>query len=175
METCTNDSLVISLMAQPKNARAATAKRIRELREKSGLSMDALARLVGVTKTTVQNWEMGLNGLKGKNLAELAEVLQVDMKDLMGVAASKTTTTEPRRIVYASLQRFLETRAEGQSATADERDWLASQRFPDNADLGNESWWLSQLMVFRGLRIGAKPPPAAQPLKPPGREAKRGS
>ncbi len=170
VETCTTDSLIDSLMAQQKKAAIQMAERIRELRERAGLSMEALARLVGVSKTAVQNWENGSTGLKGGNLAELAAALNVDMKEILGEKSVGQPTE--RRIVYESLVRFLSERAEGQSATAEERDWLASQRFPDNVDMGSATWWLSQLMMFRGLRIGTQPPPATQPTKP-GRETKR--
>lgn len=59
--------------------------RIAELRDRRGLSQEALARLVGVSKGAVQNWEAG-GGIRGENLRRVAEVLDTTAEEIRGDA-----------------------------------------------------------------------------------------
>ena len=47
---------------------------IKELRERAGLSQSALAKKVGVTRSAVNAWEMGLSIPTTQYVAELAPV-----------------------------------------------------------------------------------------------------
>lgn len=53
-------------------------KRIKELRESKGLTQDKLAKLIGVTKSAVGNYELDLSGPKEAVLYKLIEVLECD-------------------------------------------------------------------------------------------------
>ena len=50
---------------------------IRELRERAGVSQAALARRVGVTRSAVNAWEMGLSIPTTQYVAELAQFFRV--------------------------------------------------------------------------------------------------
>ena len=56
---------------------------IRDLRKKKGLIQEALADLVGVTKTTVVDWEKDRYFPTGQNLINLARVLEVSVAFLL--------------------------------------------------------------------------------------------
>ena len=57
---------------------------LKELRERAGLSQEALARLVGVSGKTVSNWERGISiaNLTVPQLKTLCEVLGVTLAEL---------------------------------------------------------------------------------------------
>lgn len=131
--------------------------------------MEGLARIVGVSKTTVQNWEEGKGGggLQGDNLLALASALGVAPGEL-AQAGDKPAALE-RDAIYASLRGFLERAGKPQGITNDERDYLASYRFPRGIDNANDGWWLNQLHLFRGLQIQSPSQASAQSgaVKPP--------
>ena len=54
---------------------------IRELRERAGLSQSALAKRVGVTRSAVNAWEMGLSIPTTQYVAELAQLFDVLQKN----------------------------------------------------------------------------------------------
>lgn len=62
---------------------AAFGRQLRGLREAAGLSQDALAALVGVSKTTIQNWEAGLAVPRSDYIATVSAVLEVDADELL--------------------------------------------------------------------------------------------
>ena len=70
-------------------------QRIRELRRRLGMSQEALADAVGVSRSAVAQWETGRAGQLSRNLARLASTLDVPVTKLLG----KT----PRNIVRKSL------------------------------------------------------------------------
>ncbi|WP_088893785.1 helix-turn-helix transcriptional regulator [Leptolyngbya ohadii] len=57
---------------------------LKQLREKAGLSQEALARLVGVSSKTVSNWERGTNAasLTVPQMKALCEALGVTLHEL---------------------------------------------------------------------------------------------
>lgn len=63
----------------------AQGKRIADLRERRGLSQEELARRVGVSHGSVQNWEAG-RGIRGENLRRVAEVLETTAEEIRGDA-----------------------------------------------------------------------------------------
>lgn len=65
---------------------------IRKLRKEKKLTQEELANLVGVSRTTVFDWEKGRYFPEGKNLINLAKVLNVTVGYLMG-----ETTLSPRK------------------------------------------------------------------------------
>lgn len=58
--------------------------RIKRVRLARGLSQDALAAAIGATKSTISKIESGMRKVEGGELADLADVLGVSMRDLVG-------------------------------------------------------------------------------------------
>lgn len=56
---------------------------IRKYRMAKGYTQIDLAKLVGVTQTTVSHWESGMATPRGKNLITLSEVLEVSTLELL--------------------------------------------------------------------------------------------
>ncbi len=69
---------------------AQVGRRIRETREKRGLTQKALATLVGLKRTSVTNIERGNQKLLLHTLVELAHALQVTPAELLGEAAASS-------------------------------------------------------------------------------------
>lgn len=57
---------------------------LKQLRERAGLSQEALARLLGVSSKTVSNWERGISiaSLTVPQMKILCEALDVELKEL---------------------------------------------------------------------------------------------
>lgn len=60
-----------------------TSTRITQRREEQGLNMSELARRLGVTPQSVQQWEKGRNSPRGKRLEALAQILNCTKEWLM--------------------------------------------------------------------------------------------
>lgn len=61
-----------------------TVSKIKELRERKGLSQSELARAVNKTETTVRNWEHGRTGLDWiKAVIDLCTALECSPQDLI--------------------------------------------------------------------------------------------
>ena len=58
------------------------AARLKELREKAGLSVEQLAERSGIPKRTLYNWESGIRQPLFKQLPQLAESLRVKIGKL---------------------------------------------------------------------------------------------
>lgn len=64
--------------------RLLTAAPIKRYRLVKGMSAEKLAELTGLSRTMISNYESGKNLPTNKNLVKLAEVLEVEPKDLIG-------------------------------------------------------------------------------------------
>ena len=61
------------------------AKRIKELRQEKGLTLEQVAKVVGVGKSTVRKWETGMiANMKRDKIADLAKALGTTPAYLMG-------------------------------------------------------------------------------------------
>lgn len=58
--------------------------RIKEIRQKEGLSQQALAKKIGVSYRTIQNWENGVNQIKSEKAQQLADYFGVSVGYLLG-------------------------------------------------------------------------------------------
>lgn len=58
--------------------------RLKEIRQKEGLSQQALAKQIGVSYRTIQNWENGVNQLKPEKAQQLADYFGVSVGYLLG-------------------------------------------------------------------------------------------
>ena len=60
-------------------------ERIKELRDKSGLTQKQLAKRIGVTRATVNSWELAHSAPSCGYLAELSKVFGVSTDYLLGL------------------------------------------------------------------------------------------
>ena len=58
--------------------------KIRELRQKQGITQEELSKLLDVGQSTVAMWENGTNMPRSDKLPELAKVLGCEISDLFG-------------------------------------------------------------------------------------------
>jgi transcriptional regulator with XRE-family HTH domain len=73
------------IMPIEKDEDAKMVSRLSEYRKRKGLSQDELARLSGLTKTTIQNWENGRNLGAVLRVLKVCQELNVDIRDLFEV------------------------------------------------------------------------------------------
>ncbi|RSJ65582.1 hypothetical protein D8803_01770 [Streptococcus oralis] len=57
--------------------------RIKNLREKEGISQDQLAKILGVNLRTLQRWESGETSIRTKNATKIAKFFKVPVSYLM--------------------------------------------------------------------------------------------
>lgn len=60
-------------------------ERIKELRNKNGLTQKQLAKRVGVTRTTINSWEMAISAPSCNYLAELSKTFGVSADYLLNL------------------------------------------------------------------------------------------
>ncbi|MBQ4556418.1 MAG: helix-turn-helix transcriptional regulator [Clostridia bacterium] len=70
------------------------ADRIRTLREKRGLTQAGLARLMGITRSSVNAWEMGISSPSSQYIVVLANIFNVSTDYLLGVDTSATVSVK---------------------------------------------------------------------------------
>lgn len=85
--------------------------RIRTLRETCNLSQSALAKRVGVTRSAVNAWEMGLSIPTAQYLVALARLFHVSTDYLLGLENTEFLTldgltTEEKQLLYAMYDYF---------------------------------------------------------------------
>lgn len=68
--------------------------RIREARERAGLTQAALAARIGVTRSAVAQWETGRAGQVGSHLTQVAAVLGVGVEHLLLGGAAGALASE---------------------------------------------------------------------------------
>lgn len=84
---------------------------IKELREWAGLSQAALAKKVGVTRSAVNAWEMGLSIPTTQYVAELAQLFHVSADFMLGLDNTEAIyigglSEEEKHILYSLLNNF---------------------------------------------------------------------
>ena len=73
------------------------AQRIKELRKEKGLTLEQVADIVGVGKSTVRKWETGMiANMKRDKIASLAKALGTTPEYLMGWEEKKSSPSEPQ-------------------------------------------------------------------------------
>ncbi|MBO4981878.1 MAG: helix-turn-helix transcriptional regulator [Lachnospiraceae bacterium] len=66
------------------------ADRIRTLRESNGMTQAALAKKLGITRSSVNAWEMGISAPSTTYLVELASLFNVSTDYLLGRSSNNT-------------------------------------------------------------------------------------
>ena len=68
------------------------AEKVKKLREQKGLSQAELARLLGITRSSVNAWEMGISVPSTQYIVDLAGVFDISTDYLLGVDSSSTVS-----------------------------------------------------------------------------------
>ena len=68
------------------------AERIKILREQAGMSQEKLAKRLGITRSSVNAWEMGISTPSTQYIAELAGLFQVSADYLLGLSETATVS-----------------------------------------------------------------------------------
>ena len=70
------------------------AERIKELREQAKMTQTELSRQLGITRSAVNAWEMGISVPSTQYLTELAELFRVSTDYLLGMKHAATVSVE---------------------------------------------------------------------------------
>lgn len=70
------------------------ADRIKFLREQKGITQTELAKLLGITRSGVNAWELGISVPSTQYIVELARLFRVSTDYLLGVDNSATISIE---------------------------------------------------------------------------------
>ncbi len=68
------------------------AERIKTLREQAGMSQEKLAKRLGITRSSVNAWEMGISTPSTQYIAELAGLFRVSADYLLGLSETATVS-----------------------------------------------------------------------------------
>lgn len=66
------------------------AERIKNLREQHSMTQASLAKRLGITRSSVNAWEMGISVPSTQYIVELANIFQVSTDYLLGLNTSST-------------------------------------------------------------------------------------
>ena len=70
------------------------AEKIKMLREKMGMTQSELAKRLGVTRSGVNAWEMGISVPSTQYIMELSLLFRVSTDYLLGMPAQKTVSVD---------------------------------------------------------------------------------
>ena len=84
---------------------------IKSLRETAGLSQSALAKRLGVTRSSVNAWEMGLSIPTAQDIVELSQLFHVSTDYLLGLNNTQAIyidrlSQEEKQILYSLIHYF---------------------------------------------------------------------
>lgn len=80
--------------------------RLKELRKEKGMSQIALAKELGVSYRTWQNWENGVSSIKSVHLKTLCEIFEVDAPYLLGYTTVKNETNIKVSVLDEALEKL---------------------------------------------------------------------
>lgn len=88
-----------------------TAERIKELREKNGLTQSELARRLYVTRSSVNAWEMAISIPSTEKIAQLCQILHTTSDYLIGLNDHETLplehySPEEKELIYHMIRYF---------------------------------------------------------------------
>ena len=84
---------------------------IKSLRETAGLSQSALAKRLGVTRSSVNAWEMGMSIPTAQYIVELSQLFHVSTDYLLGLNNTQAIyidrlSQEEKQILYSLIHYF---------------------------------------------------------------------
>ena len=85
--------------------------RIKQLRKMCGITQTELARIMSVTRSSVNAWEMGISIPTAAKLVELSQYFQVSTDYILGLEKSETIqlddlSADQKEIIYSLLSYF---------------------------------------------------------------------
>jgi transcriptional regulator with XRE-family HTH domain len=103
--------------------------RIAQLREKVGLTQLQLSRIVGVTETTVQNWESGRSGVDQiERIIRFCKALNCQVEDLIEFIPEESTN---QPVSLNEVQKLLGTDRQSATSTQKTTDEGVAEKLPD--------------------------------------------
>lgn len=94
-------------MTTPSDRKQIIADRLKEARELAGLSQGQVAKKLGMHRPTISEIEAGNRNVTGPELAQFAEVYDVDLKWLSGIGADKIDAQDARlQLAFRELQKI---------------------------------------------------------------------
>lgn len=86
-------------------------EQIRQTREKNGLTQSALAKKLGISRSAVNAWELGVSVPSAQYLVELSKLLKVSTDYLLGLNPTEVVDIsnldeEEKRMIYSLLEYF---------------------------------------------------------------------
>ena len=88
-------------MKEENNLKVLLGKRIKELRNKKGLTQEELAELVGVGERNLSKIECGNNFVTAETLSKILIALDVEAKDLFDYEHHKTKELQKNELINA--------------------------------------------------------------------------
>ena len=93
---------------------------IKSLRETAGLSQSALAKRLGVTRSSVNAWEMGLSIPTAQYIVELSQLFHVSTDYLLGLNNTQAIyidrlSQEEKQILYSLIHYFQDKQLENKT------------------------------------------------------------
>lgn len=87
------------------------ADKIKYLREQSGLTQSDLAKKLGITRSSVNAWELGISAPSTQYVVELAYIFKVSTDYLLGMKTTAAIsveglTEEDVRLVYSVINHL---------------------------------------------------------------------
>ena len=70
------------------------ADKIKALREQNGFTQSDLAKKLGITRSSVNAWEMGISVPSTQYVVELANIFKVSTDFLLGIKSTATVNVE---------------------------------------------------------------------------------
>lgn len=111
-------------------------KRIKEMRNKNGLTLKEVAEKIGITEATAQRYESGLvNTIPYERIESLAKLFMVSPTYLMGWEEENTNITHPNQVKHPLLQIYNELNEIGQKNLIDYAKYLADKSEYKKCDL----------------------------------------
>ena len=74
-------------------------EKLYQIRRKNGLSQEELGERLNVTRQTISKWELGQSKPDTDKVAEIAQILEVDFKELIDDSANITSLDESQDYV----------------------------------------------------------------------------
>lgn len=87
------------------------SEKIKDLREKNGFTQTALAKKLGLSRSAINAWEMGISIPSTQYLVEIALLFKVSTDYLLGINTDETLnisdlTADEKNILYSLLNYF---------------------------------------------------------------------
>lgn len=89
------------------------SERIKELREQNGYTQTTLAKKLGLSRSAINAWEMGLSVPSTQYLVELSKLFKISTDYILGLKKEEEIDIsdlkwEEKEIIYALLKHFQE-------------------------------------------------------------------